>query len=67
MRSARHWQLSRRLFVLVVIGVHRERQSELSKIVDASDASPGFFGLAKSRQEHTRKNGDNRNHDQQFD
>jgi len=51
----------------VIAGVERDGFDELVAVVHAVDALGLGLGLAQGRQQHACQDGDDRDHDQQFD
>ena len=52
---------------VIVIHVHDEGNSKLTKVVDAGNAASGLFCATQSREHHPRENGDDGDDDQKFD
>src|SRR5207245_626619 len=53
--------------VEVIVQIHYVRQQQLLLIVDALSAAGLLFGSRERGQQHPSQNGDDRNHNQQFD
>src|SRR5437773_1947281 len=53
--------------VLVITGINRHAEGDLSEIAEALDPSPFLLRRRQRRQEQTRQNGDDDDHHQQFD
>jgi len=53
--------------IVGVAQVHMHGSRELADVVSASDAARVLFRLSEGGQEEGRKNGDDRDNDQQFD
>jgi hypothetical protein len=50
-----------------LIGVHGQGEAELAQVIRATGPIGLNLGIGQGRQEHAGKDGNNRNHYQQFD
>ena len=57
----------RRQRAVVVVHIHTHGQAELAEIIVAGNSPARLLGLAQSRQQHRRQNGDDGDDHEQFD
>ncbi len=67
MRTGTNGIIDNREISVVVIGISKTRNPDLTETAGTTDRLPGLAGAGQSGQKHCNQQGNNADHDQQFD